>query len=302
MSTEPIIAERLDEIVWWIREREKIRKAKESGAPKPWTSDPFLQGYRWCNVSRAMDAISRTLLTKWYQDGPFAEQLVAATLGRLINWTDTLLEASGGKPFSLTLLPTMRAALHARAARSQKIFTGAYVVPGVPGRNKIDSTMDLVERVAAQADALRADTLRGTWTALTSLDGLGSFLAGQIGADIALLSSGAAWPDRLTFAPVGPGSARGMNRLRGRPKTKPLSQEKFDLELQEYAEALALRVPEVVQELRLNYQDIQGTLCEADKNWRLRAGEGSVRARYDGAPPVPPAPPGPQISMDLGNP
>lgn len=280
---DPIDPAALETVVYWIREREAIRRAKEAGMPKPWTRDPLLRDFRWCCVRRLDDKVSRELMTGWYADGQPAEQLVAAALGRLINWPEALFEATGNAPFRLGALPGMRIALHARAARPAKIFTGAYVCPGVTGKNKVDSTLDLVELISARADQIIRPTLKETWARLVELDGLGSFLAGQIVADLAHLSTGAKWADRISWAPVGPGSARGMNRLRGRPKTKPLPQDQFDEELAEFSETLRPLVADIAIDRQLGAADFQSVCCETDKYFRLRGAEGKVRAKYDGA-------------------
>ena len=49
----------LNRLVYFITEREAIRLKKEAGEPKPWTSDPILQQYRFCNVRRMDDKVSK---------------------------------------------------------------------------------------------------------------------------------------------------------------------------------------------------------------------------------------------------
>lgn len=271
----------LEILVNWIREREKVRIRKEAGEPWPWTDDPLLREWRFCNVRRSDDRISRELIARWYdQDAAPATLLVAASLGRLVNWTDALLDASGGAPFRMDFLDAVRHGLHARAARGEKVFTGAYVVPGVPGRNKVDSICDLVHRIAQRADEVLGLTLRATWFELTTFDGLGSFLAGQIAADLALLPVGRNWPDAFVWAPVGPGSARGWNRLTGQPLGRAVSQAEFDAALPQVTAILKARLPELWSTRPPSGQDVQSCLCELDKNLRLLRREGTVRARY----------------------
>lgn len=279
-----ILPSELGILIYWIHEREAIRRRRELRFAKPWTSDALLRDYRWCNVRRMDDRVSVELMRQWYVDADPHTQLVAATLGRLVNWPAALLDATQGRPFTLADLPRMRPALQARANRGAKVFTGAYVIPGVPGRNKVDSILELVERVSDAAGSIASrSTLRATWEALLEQDGIGSFLAGQIVADLAHLAAGAGWPDRLSWAPVGPGSARGMNRLRGRRKEQAVPQEQFGRELVEYIAVAEPRVRGLMASRPLCAQDWQGTLCEFDKYRRLQLGEGKVRARYDGA-------------------
>ena len=71
--------------LYWIKERESIRKKKEAGNPKPWTDDPILQNYRFCNVRRMDDTVSQWLLKNWYEpyfDHP--NMLSAAGLSSMI--------------------------------------------------------------------------------------------------------------------------------------------------------------------------------------------------------------------------
>ena len=73
-------------LLYWIQEREKVRQLKEAGAPKPWTDDEVLQRYRFCNVRRMDDKVSRWLFENWYQpnfDHP--NMLLACALARFIN-------------------------------------------------------------------------------------------------------------------------------------------------------------------------------------------------------------------------
>src|SRR5580765_2488648 len=43
----------------WVLEREAIRRLREAGQPKPWTTDPILLENRFCNVLRQHDVVSR---------------------------------------------------------------------------------------------------------------------------------------------------------------------------------------------------------------------------------------------------
>jgi len=52
---------RTKELVKFIKERESIRLKKEAGKPRPWTKDPILGNYRFCNVHREDDRVTREL-------------------------------------------------------------------------------------------------------------------------------------------------------------------------------------------------------------------------------------------------
>lgn len=273
----------LEILVYWMNARDSIRAKKEQGLPKPWTEDELLRSYRWCNVRRMDDRVSAELLAHWYQhDSEFSVALVAAVLARLVNWTESLMEITGGQRFGLERLDRVRNILLARAQRGEKVFTGAYVVPGVPGKVKVVSVCDLVELIQARAGQIYAPSMHATWSNLISFDGLGSFLAGQIVADLAHLRVGEGWEDRDAWAPIGPGSNRGMNRLLGQPKDRQISQAEFDELLPRLIRVLKPRVAGLWADRRLQAMDIQNCLCEFDKYRRLQMNEGKVRAKYDG--------------------
>lgn len=275
----------LEILVYWIRERERIRAAKEAGAPKPWTADELLRDYRWCNVRRMDDRVSRWLFERWYDPETRPQtQLTAALLARLINWPDSLADITGEERWWVTTFDGdyVRAKLQSRVRHDEKVFTGAYVVPGVAGQTKVDSVCALVEKVSKSADVFKRTTMAGTWEYLTRYDGLGTFLAGQVVADLAFLPMGLGWLDRETWAPLGPGSRRGMNRLLGNSKDAPMAQREFERLLPLLIEVLRIHVSDIWNDRGLVSMDVQNCLCEFDKYRRLTLGEGKVRSKYDG--------------------
>ena len=286
-----IVPGELDLMVHWIHERDRIRAAKEDGAPKPWTTDHLLRDYRWCNVRRMDDRVSRELFERWYRaDADRQTSLAAAVLGRLINWPESLLEITEGAPFSVEHLQQAGPVLRGRAARGEKVFTGAYLIP--PGRpamegdaapSKIEHVIGLAELFATESYSTITGSMRGTWSQITKWDGMGSFLAGQVVADLVHLAPGRQWTDPPAWAPIGPGSARGINRLRGIHKDKPVAQADFERLLPKLIDVLRPRIDDVWRDRGLQAMDIQNCLCEFDKYRRLQLGEGKVRARYDGA-------------------
>lgn len=273
----------VDILVYWMTERDRIRAAKEAGLPKPWTTDPLLRDFRWCNVRRMDDAVSQKLITEWYcLTADSTTDLTAAVLARLVNWPDSLRTATRYERFGLWHVERVRDRLADYSARGHKVFTGAYVVPGVPGFAKVDSVCNVVNEVRARAADIVAGSTRDTWRNLIKVDGLGSFLAGQVVADMAHLATGRQWPDRTSWAPIGPGSARGLNRLLGRRKEIAVSQQDFEPALQALMLELRPRVRALWGDRGLFAMDIQNCLCEFDKYRRLTLKEGTVRARYDG--------------------
>jgi hypothetical protein len=93
--------------------------------------------------------------------------------------------------------------------------------------------------------------------------GFAGFMSGQIVADLRWAIDGE-WADKNSWAAIGPGSRRGMNRLLGRKLEFPLKQAQFVVELRELIEKLNKDLPTTISD-RLEAVDQQSCLCEYDK-------------------------------------
>lgn len=49
----------------FLEERQKIYLAKEAGKPRPWTKDPVLRDYFFCNVYREQDTVTKWIAENW---------------------------------------------------------------------------------------------------------------------------------------------------------------------------------------------------------------------------------------------
>jgi hypothetical protein len=275
-----LIREEVDILCYWIKERERIRRAREAGKKFPWSKDALLTDYRWCNARRMDDKVSRWLLD-WHSDYPevgFRDRVVAAAAGRLINWPDTLADLPypsryDEKSWSRILLQ--------RKARGEKIFTGAYIINGALGGDKI---LQVTQKILTPLWQNRRHTnshprtMKSVWDDLNGKPGIGSFMAGQITADLRWIHHELPWEDRMSWAPQGPGSIRGINRLRGQPLSAGMPYGEWLDCVRRAMGAVQARLPKIAE--RLELMDIQNCLCEYDKYRRLSKGEGSVRSRY----------------------
>lgn len=270
----------LDIFEYWIRERESIRIARAQGHPAPWTSDPIIRDHRWCNVRRMDDKVSIWLLD-WHRTHPdirFQDRIVAALAGRLINWPETLEELAYPVPYSE---PDWTTAILSRKARREKVFTGAYIINGALGGDKI---LQVTQKVLLPIWKIRKrlpsepKTMQEVWKALNGLPGIGSFMAGQAVADLRYICPELPWSDRFSWAPQGPGSIRGVNRLLGHPPRGRLPYNEWLATLRAAYAALAARLPVTFR--RLELMDMQNVCCEVDKYIRLSNNEGTVRSKY----------------------
>lgn len=285
------MTENQDYFFYWINERESIRQKKEAGLPKPWTNDPILRQYKFCNIRREDDRVTKWIKNNWRDPcRNHPNMWFAMIVARLFNWPDTL-DAIG---FPLAdfdkLKDTWRDSLKRRRdEQGLKIFTGAYLVStnGV-STDKIDYILDRVltpiwERGRSPQSLANTyfdgkPTLQEYWNHLTQFDGLGSFMAGQVVADLKyidpVLEKASDW---MTWAPLGPGSIRGLNRFFDRDVNKSLKQEQGLKEIQVIQSMIKEKLG-----LELPAHDVQNVCCEVDKYIRLVRNEGKVRSGYNG--------------------
>jgi hypothetical protein len=281
------LPERLGVLYCWIKERESIRIKREvQGKPKPWTDDLLLRSTRFCNVRRMDDKVSRWLLQNFYVAVPPDEAVVAAAMARLINWPETLSEVYPDGWTGWNRNEVLRCLLQ-RAKNKKKVFTGVYIINAAnasekdraQGNTKIRVVVRTVEAVhAARKELVNTDSMQQTHKNLQSVPGIGSFIAGQIVADLRHIMKGG-WLDRMVWAPRGPGSQRGMRWLMDREGS--LSEEDFDNGIIELMDLVRQNLPYIFKDRRLEAHDIQNCLCELSKYVRLAAG-GRGKNKYPG--------------------
>ena len=264
----------------WINNRWIIYVKRDRGDPPPWTSDHILQNFRFCNVHRENDRVTCWIRDNWRDRNSGEHNLVPAmVLARMFNLPSTLDHL--GFPFEWDLGRMIDRVKEVRAD-GQKIFNGAYLITtcGV----KMDK-VEYVFRVADDARKLgfewlrrRSDSLENMHRQLTTVKGLGDFLAGQVIAD---LKNTPGHPlqratDHSTWATPGPGSLRGLARLEGSHRP---SRAQFLGRMQAarpLVDHLLIKMP------KIDAQDFQNCLCEFDKWDRTYLGTSRPKQRYHG--------------------
>lgn len=281
-----------DWAVHWIIEREKIRLKKEASEPFPWTKDPILSAYRFCNVRREDDTVTKWIaehIRKRFSNERLLWRMLC--IARVINWPpilDYLIE-SGMWPNYADLAPATETYpkdlgyFLEDTNKDYQVFTGAYVIPagsikGVPkgqhvALNMIGPLWRDREKISRQIETFKS--LRGTHLFLKAYNGWSNFLSYQAVVDMRftpLLSSAG---DIDNWAAAGPGTVRGLNRLAGREVTAALSQWKALDEMRHLW-------PRLVDDggVEMDFSDVPNVLCETDKYLRVKNGEGTPRVRY----------------------
>jgi hypothetical protein len=273
----PMISEELNTLLYWIEEREDILRKKDQGAPKPWTDDPILRSFKFCNVHRENDRVTRWFKSNWRSEQYWGERnfIPAIMFGRTINWPPTLEEV--GFPYVWEPRKVMEK-MDAIQARGQKVYTGAYMITAGPtGVRKNDWVTTNACYYFDHPPIIDGSSIRVAWETIISnqYPCVGPFIAGQIIADLKhtpVLRDANDWG---TWAALGPGSARGLNRIYGRKLTVMISQGQGLREMRDVFTELGLGG-------KMCLQDLQNCLCEFDKYRRVQLGQGKPRSSYSG--------------------
>ena len=275
---------RVDDLFKFIRARHCVYLMREAGNRKPWTGDPILQKYRFCNVYRELDAVTVWIGDNWRKPYAKNEDLwFAMVVARLFNNVETLDAIKFPVPFNPVQIKTVTDYMK-RSER--RVFNPAYIV----STNGL--SMDKVQYVCEQIlvplwecrKRLRpkiSESLASYAERIGKFRGLGSFMVGQIIADLKYVEPLSNAVDWKTWATSGPGSRRGMNRVMGHglyDKWKEADWLKMLSLLQLEINPLMLKAGYE----ELHAQDLQNCLCEFDKYERVRLGEGTPKQRYNG--------------------
>lgn len=271
----------VEALVAFVKAREQIRINREAGLPREqWTSDPIFQKYRFCNVRREDDRVTRWIRENWRD--PYADSELlwfGMMVARLFNDPAVLKD--------LRVPPAARAwnpgavlrALNDRRDAGGRVFNPAYMLRSDDAVRKTDYAVSLVltpawknRRSLAYRDG---EPLAAFAERLCALHGMGGFLAGQVIADAKHGTVMRGAPDWSTWAVSGPGSRRGMNRVIGRRERAGWRESEWLTAVQEVR-----RLINPMLGMSLDAQDTQNCLCEFGKYERARLGEGRPKQLF----------------------
>lgn len=282
-----------ERLLAWIVEREAIRNKKNRGAERPWTLDPVMDQFRFCNVRREDDRVTIWLKENWRD--PYAgdpDLWFAMVVARIFNLPPTLKDIGYPIPWDGDRV----LALMDRYTKMKKqIFNGAYIVS--TNGNSMSKNAYIITKVLnpiwEARDVIRPrfpfkETLASFHKRLTMYDGLGSFMAAQVICDLKYTPAYEDAKDWHTFAASGPGSRRGLNRLMNRNLRAPMPEGTWLSNVNYFRNIinkslLALnnanpdgdQLPE-----DLHAHDFQNCLCEFDKWERAHKGDGRPKQIY----------------------
>jgi hypothetical protein len=285
----------IDRFVAFIFERETIRFRRfERSDPPPWTKDPILQEYRFTNVHREDDAVSKhyqrsirnrytedaivfpaTVAYRWFNristcDALFNEPLLdnESVFEKYINHNDVTILTD-----LILKLPTPH-------------VTGSFIITGKPGFPKGEGVCHYIHQWCVQKSWRRTFEAWQTHSPLLcemfewlQNEGLGSFMTGQLVADLKYLPFMQEAKDWWSWATPGPGSMRGLNIVLERPMEEPWPKGQWLQELTLLSNRINPKLNSMGME-RLHNQDLQNCLCEWSKYTKTVNGWGRPRQTF----------------------
>lgn len=300
---QPRMRDGVYELYWtFASHRQAAFEARLAGRSRPWTTDPILQVYKFCNVFRASDRVSQYMIRDVaYGTDPDTDdrdrvfQITAfRTFSNIATW-ETLTQELGGAP----RLDHLRSGAFGKAldrtkARNGGLYTGAFILCANKAfgfdekhRNHVALFRHMFLEHACAERVLQAPSLRSVVELLQGFPLMGPFMAYQTAIDLN-------YSELLDFhendyTQAGPGALRGL--------------KKAFVDLGDFTPADTIlwmtdRQEEEFRRLDLLFGglfgrplhgiDCQGLFCELDKYCReavpeLASARSRIKAKYSGA-------------------
>ncbi|MEO3941668.1 nucleotide kinase domain-containing protein [Paenarthrobacter nicotinovorans] len=211
------------DIYWkFAYERHRIFEARVAGRQGPWTDDPILRTYKFCNVYRAADRVSQYLIREicYADDSDSPEdrifQITAfRTFSNIHTW-ESLKGILGRNPRVADLRSgTLESALNETKKTNGGLYTGAFILcatnaygRGLKHLNHVDLFSDMFLKKDLASKILAATTLKNIYDLLHKFPLMGDFMSYQTAID--LNYSSLVNFSENDFTQPGPGALRGI--------------------------------------------------------------------------------------------
>lgn len=282
MKRTPIPRQQIYDLYWYFAsERHQIFERRLAGQPGPWTDDPILQKYKFCNVFRAADRVSQYMIREVCyhteectpQDRLF--QIVAFRLFSRIETWDTVREFLDRSPTINDLADGSftRALEHANNINGS-LYTGAFILCatnayGQPKKylTHVELLRDMFVNHRLANQLLAARSLREIYELLHDFPLMGDFMSYQTAIDLnysALINF-----SENDFTQPGPGALRGMKKVfESFGDYTPAETILWMVERQAEEFARLELPPATLRGRPLQAIDCQNVFCETDKYCR----------------------------------
>lgn len=303
ITRAPIPRPGVYELYWkFAYERQKAFELRAMGHAAPWSNDPIIQQYKFCNVYRATDRVSQFMIRDvcYSAEPSTAEdrlfQIVAFRLFSNIQTWQYLTNFLGHAPTLDDLADgSFEQGLNAAKEEIGKLYTGAFILCAADAYGRQLKHLNHVELLKDMffnqhlADTLsQASSLKHIYDTLHTFPLMGDFMSYQIAIDLN-------YSDLINFSEndftkAGPGALRGIKKVFF--DTNGLSPE----------EVIMWMVDRQAEEFsRLGYTfnglygrplhaiDAQNLFCETDKYCRvavpeLKSARNKIKAQFTQSP------------------
>lgn len=166
----------VEKFFWYARERQSVLLRRRAGCSRPWTDDPALNQYRFCNVFReddrttewfrinvrdplrdSPDVLLATVLFRWFNRISTGEAIFTQKnlLGGDTAWFTMMTELESNnwradQGDGASCVDPLRHAIKAYIPNGPYV-TGSYIIRGTPGHDKLDGVLDCVRNFMSGA-------------------------------------------------------------------------------------------------------------------------------------------------------
>jgi hypothetical protein len=255
---------------------------------KPWSEDETFQRTYFCNVRREDDRVSKGIRSYYSSHVGEAMFLYNIIFSRFINWLPSLHWIGYIHSHDPDDLETRLEYL----AKKGKVWGGAYIITthGLPmpkaqylARNVLGATHKAQEWLNSATGYAGMPSCSAAHKALQTIEGLGSFLAAQVVADLKNTSQHPLMnaDDWWTFVAHGPGSIRGLQWF-WQADNVTITPGNFLTYFKAMREYVDENWDEAAMGKPICNQDLQNCLCEYDKYMRVSTASGRSKRNYPG--------------------
>lgn len=294
MKQPPTPRQRIYDIYWYFAsERHQILERRLAGQPAPWTDDPILQRYKFCNAFRAVDRVSQYMIRDvcYHTEGCSSEdrlfQIVAFRLFSKIETWQAIKDLLGHSPTITDLIDgSFTKALEHVNEINGGLYTNAFILCatntyGQPRKylTHVELLRDMFVNHRLSEQLLEASSLQEVYTLLHAFPLMGDFMSYQIAIDLnysSLINF-----SENSFTQPGPGALRGIKKVfESLGDYSPAEAVLWMVEQQDKEFARLDLPPAKLFGRPLQAIDCQNLFCETDKYCREAAPElTSARSR-----------------------
>lgn len=207
----------------FVGERQQIFEKRAKGEPGPWTNDPILSRYKFCNVYRAADRVSQYMINEVCYGGSTGEdlafQIVAfRTFSRIETWEEVKDQLGHAPTVDDLASGRFEDALTRIRNEGRKLYTGSFILCANDafGRSiKHLNHVELFKGMFLHGDlydrTVGAQSLREVYDALHKYPLMGDFMSYQVAID--LNYSTLTDFSENDFTKAGPGALRGIAKV-----------------------------------------------------------------------------------------